>query len=68
MDFNSLAKDLCSSDALTFENAFHTLLPQVNKYKNELIKKMLAQKNGCIRARFIELLGLSWRRSNGKNK
>ena len=57
MNIEKIIQKICSEDAMTFENAFHTILPEVNKFKSRLIDAMKREENAKIRARFIELLG-----------
>ena len=57
MDIKKIIQEICSEDPMTFENAFHTILPDVKKFKNDLVHAMKHEKNGKMRARFIELLG-----------
>lgn len=48
--------DIKSLDPMTFEDAFHRLLPLVNDYKDEILMSMKNESLGKIRARYIELL------------
>lgn len=57
MDIKKIIREICSEDPMTFENAFHTILPDVENFKDDLIAAMKREKNGKMRARFIELLG-----------
>lgn len=59
MNIKSMIHDICSDDAMTFEDAYHQILPHVDRLKFDLLTAMKQQKDAKKRARFIELLGYS---------
>jgi len=42
---------------MTFENAFHLILPIVDRYKTEILDAMERESDTQTKAKFIELLG-----------
>ena len=59
MNIKSMIQDVCSDDAMTYEDAFHQIIPRVDRFKNDLLTAMRQQKDGKKRARLIELLAHS---------
>jgi succinate dehydrogenase flavin-adding protein (antitoxin of CptAB toxin-antitoxin module) len=59
LNISQAIEGIRSADPLTFEDAFHCILPLVDKYKDQIILAMQRESNTKIRARFIELLGYS---------
>ena len=55
--FQECIEWLRSEDALTFEDGYHALLPQVRQYRDALVRLLQAEPQPSMRTRFVELLG-----------
>ncbi len=58
-EFNECIKMLRSNDQMIYEDGYHWLQGDLDKYIEELIQLMLNEENPDMKSKFVELLGNS---------